>query len=227
MLGYDAGKRRSLSLRAAQGAVPEAPTPANYRIGLLEPDYPHEIVSGFDVVEYYATYGHAANIKLFHLNAVSPACSGNPYELNVVPRELVSADHYTMSASGVVHVHGGGEAPEFIPLGTWLRELSVYNLMRQLRVFRLYLPRKMFRIWRNAAHRNAFDRARERLEASFFFAKPLFCTALMDAKRHVHEITSVSLLSVMPPAPVWVRTETSPVTWKLVDGAGSGDTSLT
>lgn len=44
-----------------------------------------------DVVDYYATYGHTANIQLFHLVADDP--SGNPYDLRVrqVPFPLLNS----------------------------------------------------------------------------------------------------------------------------------------
>jgi hypothetical protein len=53
----------------------------NFRVGLLEADYDSEIVTALDVVDYYATYGHAANIKIFYLNANED--SQNPYDLQV------------------------------------------------------------------------------------------------------------------------------------------------
>jgi hypothetical protein len=55
--------------------------PPNFRIGLLEADFEGEIISGQDVLEYYATYGHNANISLFFL-VIDPEGHG-PYDLQV------------------------------------------------------------------------------------------------------------------------------------------------
>ena len=51
--------------------------------------------------------------------------------VQVVPKQAVEPEHYTMSPSGLVHVTPGASpahapAAEFIPLGAWLRELSVF-----------------------------------------------------------------------------------------------------
>lgn len=48
---------------------------------MLEADYEGEIINSLDVVDYYATYGHTANIELFHL--VADDTSGHPYDLRV------------------------------------------------------------------------------------------------------------------------------------------------
>jgi hypothetical protein len=112
---------------------------------------------------------------------------------------------------------------EFTSLGQWLREMSVYNLMRQMRVFKLYLRRKMIRIWRNAAHARAFARVRERLDANLFFAKPIFLTLIMEAKRHVYDIYKCSNLSLAAPGPAWRQATPGSTKWKLVDNDGDGD----
>lgn len=58
-----------------------------------------------DVVQYYATYGHIARIKMFHCIKLRSSGLVSPYELVVVTKDvLTSRDYYTMSASGVVQV---------------------------------------------------------------------------------------------------------------------------
>ena len=61
----------------------------------------------------------------------------------------VNKEYYTITASGVVYVPGDKNfETEFIPIGEWLRETGIYNLMRTLRFFKYYFSQKMFRIWR-------------------------------------------------------------------------------
>lgn len=115
-----------------------------------------------------------------------------------------------MSASGVVEVtamdkEGNRVDPpvsSFLPLSTWLHELTAYNLMRRLPVFRTYLPRKMFRTWRNAAHARVYARSRTALLSSLFYAKPAFVSLLMDASRLIHGALGFPLMPFQGPKQV-------------------------
>ncbi|GMH41668.1 hypothetical protein BSKO_09578 [Bryopsis sp. KO-2023] len=160
----------------------------------IEPDFKGKIWTGLDIIDYYSTYGHSAKVKVFHCNRGQPANEGSPYELLVVPKNHVNKQHYTFSASGVVYIPGPGLDPEFTPIGEWLRELSTFNLMRELRVFKLYLRSKTFNIWRTTARCLRFNRIKTRLESRAFLAKPSFCAAVMDLRRYVAQLSSLDLL---------------------------------
>lgn len=47
-------------------------------------------------------------------------------------QEHIYSDYYTMSASGVVHMFRDGSPAEFTPIGDWVREHSVFNMMKQV-----------------------------------------------------------------------------------------------
>jgi dynein heavy chain len=47
-------------------------------------------------------------------------------------QEHIFSDYYTMSASGVVHMFRDGSPAEFTPIGDWVREHSVFNMMKQV-----------------------------------------------------------------------------------------------
>lgn len=87
ILGFDSGHARSVStgkkrvITHAEVPVPAKAGPPNFRLGLLEADFDGELITGMDVIEYYSTYGHSANIKLFHLVSDDPI--GHPYNLRV------------------------------------------------------------------------------------------------------------------------------------------------
>lgn len=92
---------------------------------------------------------------MFHCNKRYGRHEGSPYELLVVPRDQVNKEYYTMTASGVVYCPGDANfETEFIPIGEWLRETSIYNLMRTLKFFKYYFTQKMFRIWRKVRLRS-------------------------------------------------------------------------
>lgn len=131
-------------------------------------------------------------------------------------KETVTPEYWTLSPAGVMHITPASTSSdrshatprpvealaEFTPLATWLHELSAYNAMRQMRLFRLYLPRKMFAIWRSAAHAAAFRRARDALQARAFCASSTFVGLVMDAARHIHDACSVPLMPFEGPKEV-------------------------
>jgi len=47
-------------------------------------------------------------------------------------QESILGEYYTISASGVVHMTEDGSPAEFIPIGQWVREHSVFNIMKQV-----------------------------------------------------------------------------------------------
>lgn len=82
-----------------------------------------DIVTSYDVVNYYTSRGHAATKKLFYLNMrakTHPDEVRSPFDLVVVPYEKVQSEYWTMSAMGVVHVEADNEG-EFVSLGEWMR----------------------------------------------------------------------------------------------------------
>lgn len=127
-------------------------------------------------------------------DADRPAASVSfrPYDLVVVPRERASSEHFTISAAGVVHVVPG-EVAEFTPLGEWLRERTLYGLLRRLLFFRRFRERKTFGAWRRWVAAVRFSRVRARLAARLFVARPTFVRAvgeLLALARGVGDINS-------------------------------------
>lgn len=112
--------------------------------GAIEPDFNSDIQTGNDIIEYYARYGHSARIKVFYCNRASLRGHGSPYELIAVPRAYTDVEFYTVTAAGVVHHPADGSDPEYTPIGEWLREQSIYNLMRQMRFFKYYMQNRFF-----------------------------------------------------------------------------------
>ena len=58
----------------------------------------------------------------------------------------------------------GSSPAEFTPVGEWVREHSVFNMMKQLRFFRNYMALRMLRTWRAAAKAQAFEKVGGQLE---------------------------------------------------------------
>ena len=70
-----------------------------------------------------------------------------PYDLVVVRREhLNPAEHFTISAAGVVRMKAG-TLSSFTTLAQWLREKTLFELCTHINFFRHYLIGRCFRRW--------------------------------------------------------------------------------
>jgi hypothetical protein len=95
-----------------------------------------------------------------------------------------SRTHFVMTEKGLTRmtrdpVTGGILPSEVIPISTWMRESSVFNVVSNMRFFRTYLPRKAFAAWRRAIRLKVYQAQRERLARRLFLARPTFCRPLV------------------------------------------------
>ena len=71
-----------------------------------------------------------------------------PYDLVVVAQQDAGSDYYTMSAAGLVHVKPN-DPSEFIALSEWMRQSTLFNMLRSIRFYKYYLHSKCFNLWRS------------------------------------------------------------------------------
>ena len=105
------------------------------------------------------------------------------------------AEYYTVSSSGVMHIVPGVQT-DFIPLGTWMRDTSIYSLLRQMRFFKHYLTLKMFSEWRVNVRVKLYRSVRNKIEHKLFLAIPAFNPAMMALAALSHELRETSLVAV-------------------------------
>jgi len=159
------------------------------------------ILTSTDVVEYYVKNGLGAPIKVFYcVDAPRTEDSFTPYDLLVVPKNQVqgkSVEHYTVSSSGVVHIRPGVQS-EFTPLGEWMRDSSVFSLLRQMKYFKMYLVGKTFKIWRANVRRRLYEQVRKRIERSLFLTKPTFSSTVAELGALCAEVRYTPAIVVDP-----------------------------
>ena len=74
-----------------------------------------------------------------------------PYDLVVVRREEIEPEYFTISATGVMHIRKGVQS-DFTPLGEWMREKTMFDLISKIKYFRTYLVGRCFRRWKQVRH---------------------------------------------------------------------------
>ena len=159
------------------------------------------IFTSNDVIEYYVKNGLGAPIKVFYcVDAPRTEDSYAPYDLLVVPKNQVqgkNVEHYTVSSSGVVHIRPGVQS-EFTPLGEWMRDSSVFSLLRQMKYFKMYLVGKTFKIWRANVRRRLYEQVRKRIERSLFLTKPTFSSTVAELGALCAEVRYTPAIVVDP-----------------------------
>ena len=160
------------------------------------------IYTSNDVVEYYVRNGLGAPIKVFYcVDAPRTEDSFTPYDLVVVPKNTVQGkhvEHYTVTSSGIVHIRPGHPQSEFTPLGEWMRDSSVFSLLRQMKYFKMYLVGKTFGIWRANVRRRLYEQVRKRIERSLFLTKPTFSSTVAELGALCAEIRYTPAIVVDP-----------------------------
>lgn len=154
-----------------------------------------KLTSGEDAITFFARHGNSTPLKFVYCNRVSLGDIFQPYTLTVVPRKDVNPEHFTISASGVVHVRPG-EPSEFISLADWMHQSTSFNILRSIPHFKHYLSAKMFRTWRSNVRHSIYCEKRKKLAKNLFLARRSFCEPLVQAKKLVHEMTQLKLLNV-------------------------------
>ena len=186
------------STLARTSTIPE-PTPAQIR-EMLPGEY--EIKTSSDIIEYYVRNGLGAPIKVFYCVA-SPVTNMTytPYDLIVVPKEFVEhkgIDHYTVTSSGVTFVSPNGGGGEFIPLGDWMGDTSVFALMRQMRFFKDYIIAKAFKFWRGNVRYKMYALVRAKIERKLPRARKKFVPALAEIGKLCDELRETQCTAINP-----------------------------
>lgn len=141
--------------------------------------------TGVDAISFFAEYGNSTSIKFIHLNKADTGDEFRPYDLVVVPQDKVHSEHYVMSNLGVTKIPAKRskrhtEPTEFTPLSRWVREVSMFNVLRSLNTFKNYLLWKMLGTWRSNVRHATFCRQRDRINRELFLLKPAFSGAMRD-----------------------------------------------
>ncbi|KAG9392138.1 Dynein heavy chain and region D6 of dynein motor [Carpediemonas membranifera] len=132
-----------------------------------------ELRTGEDAIRYFSQAGDRDPVKFVYLVPAETGKDFRPYDLLVVPKSKTGTDYYTISASGVVHVCDG-QPSDVVLLGDWLRESSLFNVLRCMPFFQEYFKRKAFKLWVKHVRYRRFCNNRQRLTQTLFPAKPHF-----------------------------------------------------
>ena len=148
-----------------------------------------------------------------------------PYDLRKVEiNEKTNPEYFTISAQGVVHIcpyqikkisedgkdegtvilrRGGGEKGETLlptetyTLSEWMRESTLFNVIRKIKFFKYYISGKAFIMWKGIVRYQKFKRVREQLSKQLMFTKRCFVSGFVEICNNVYELQSFKTFQVM------------------------------
>ena len=146
-----------------------------------------------------------------------------PYDLcRVAPGEKVNPEYFTISAQGVVHIcpaqlkrvveegkdevvlrRGGGEKGETLlptetyTLSEWMRESTLFNVIRKIKFFKYYISGKAFIMWKGIVRYQKYKRTREQLAKELMYSKRCFVDGFTDVCSYVYELQNYKTFQVM------------------------------
>lgn len=89
-----------------------------------------------------------------------------------------------------------GEPSEFTTLPDWMRELTIFNVVRSINFFKYYRVIKMFRMWRDNVRFKLYCNQRRKLANKLFYAKRTFCQPLMQVNACLQSLNDVRVIDL-------------------------------
>ena len=100
-----------------------------------------------------------------------------------------------MSPAGIVHV-SPSDPSECIPLSTWMRQGMMFNILRNIRFYKLFLHRKMFQTWRANVRFQQYSRQRKRVAERLFLTRKTSSKSILIIKKHLMGIQNMNILQL-------------------------------
>jgi len=150
--------------------------------------------TGEDAIEFFGYNGMTSDVKVLFLNRPPPSVNFRPYDLLVVSRKKTGPEYFTMSAAGVTHICPNVPS-QFIRLGEWWRQSSLFNTLRMIPFFKKYLQHKTYTLWNSNVRYRKYSGIRNKLTKKLFLSKRSFCSTLLELNRQCYELTTARCLS--------------------------------
>lgn len=158
------------------------------------------IATSDDAVNYFTSATKDAAIKFVHLVPAETGMAFRPYSLDVAPAAVAvsQGDYYTMSKSGLVHcvLRKGANATEFISMEDWVRNSTLFNLVRSISFFKNFIPFKAFRRWQRNVRQKLYADQRRCLQSRLFLARTMFCQPCIEIKNITYGLRKATLVVV-------------------------------
>ena len=149
--------------------------------------------SAYDVIDAFVS---GQELESIYLNYVYPN-KWHPYELTVTLKTKVFPEYFIMSKFGILHIYPDGTS-DFQHFAEWLREASMYTLLRQIEFFRDYKIRRAFQRWHQTVKFAKFYRLYLKIDKIGIRYFPIFSDALLKLKHLSEELLTIPFHNLVP-----------------------------
>ena len=159
----------------------------------LETDESGQLVlqTAEDVLHAIATNSLPSVVQEIYLNYTN-SVPWNPYQLQVVPKTQTDPEHFVVSMFGLLHIYSDGEC-EHRSFAGWSRDKIIFNLIREIPIFRDYLPRKMLKQWHDRVRHIQYQRMQAKVfSVGLRFHRP-FSLALWKINSLSYDLLSINV----------------------------------
>lgn len=154
------------------------------------------LLNAFDVIEAFASGQLESEAESVYLNfSHSNHCS--PYDLTVTLRTKVEPEHFVISNFGIIHVYPDGMS-DFQSFADWLREASMFTLMRQIPFFKEFKLKRALWQWHKAVKSTKFLRLTLKIDRICIRFFPLYADALSKLQHLSEELMTISFHDLKP-----------------------------
>ncbi|CAE7215463.1 DNHD1 [Symbiodinium sp. CCMP2456] len=163
--------------------------------------------TGEDVIAFFAKNGSNSSVKFVYCKRREnvDVTEFRPYDLEVISELMDGSssattaaklgEHFTISATGVVHVSPGQQS-EHMSLGDWMHQCLMYSVLTSMNFFKYYIHGKVFSRWQQHTRFTLYCHARKNLVRRLFLAKPLFVGPLIKICSLMREVESVKVVNI-------------------------------
>lgn len=154
--------------------------------------------TGVDVVYAFAKNALPSNTQEVYLRCFD-SMPFNPYSLTVVPKSACpsNSEYYIATKFGLLQIYPGGECFQQ-SFASWMRDSMIFNIIRNIPVFRDYLTRKMLQLWHKNVLKLHYTVNRRELYRTGLCFYPPFSLALWKLNSLCQDLLVLELHTIAP-----------------------------
>ena len=103
----------------------------------------------------------------------------------------------------VILRRGGGEKGETLlptetyTLSEWMRESTLFNVIRKIKFFKYYIGGKAFTMWKGIVRYQKYKRTREQLAKELMYSKRCFVDGFVEICTHIHDLQNYKTFRII------------------------------
>ncbi|KAL7709827.1 dynein heavy chain cytosolic putative [Lotmaria passim] len=191
------GERDLELLRMIQKASRRPAKAAEVRVAPDDEPLLCNIHTAEDAVAFFTANGNSTSLKHVFLNCAPKGLEFRPYDLVATKKGCENPEHYILSATGVVHIRPGRPS-EVMTLADYMKEASLFNILRKIPFFKTFLLYKAFLRLQMKLRQRKYAAVRKMLSKDLLVAKPTFAYPLLELVKYSHTISDAKLIEYDP-----------------------------